>query len=137
VHSAENESRPEDPVPDAVVEQAVAAFGTRRSGELAVLAFDSLIDNGASPEDHELRFEHDRLHLSVRVTVGEAGTALSGSVAPATAGRFELRSPDSDVTFLCPSDNGTFTFGPLGHGLFKVSFEPASAAAVATEWFRI
>lgn len=124
-------------MPDAVVEQAVAAFATRSSGQLAVLAFDSLIDNGAAPDDHELRFEHDRLHLSVRVTVSKDGTILSGSVSPAAAGRFELRSPDSDVTFLCPTDDGTFTFGPLGHGLFKVSFEPAAAAAVATEWFRI
>ena len=133
----ESESHPEDPVPDDVMDAAKAAFGTRSNGDLMVLVRDSLVDEGHPPDGHVLRFEHERMGIEVEVSATPTNTSLRGHTSTRAGGRFEVLLVGSDLVFVQDSDDGTFAFGPLGHGVVRVAFEPTGAGRLVTDWFRI
>lgn len=127
----------DEPVPEDVLRAARDAFARRFGGDVASIVYDSLVDEHHPPEDHVLRFEHERFSFEVRVSVTPPDVVLDGTVSPATPGRFELRMEPTDLSFVYASRDGSFSFGPVGHGLVRISFEPAGAAEVQTDWFRV
>ncbi len=133
----ESVSHPEDRVSDDVVEAAKAVFSRRSNGDLMVLMHDSLVDEDHAPDRHVLRFEHRRLSVEVEVSVARINTSLQGSTSVPTRGRFEVMVLSSKLVFIQDSDDGTFAFGPLGHGLVRITFEPVGAGRLVTDWFLI
>lgn len=133
----ESESHPEDPVPDDVLDAAGAAFATRSNGDLMVLVRYSLVDEGDPPDSHVLRFEHERMGIEVEVSAMATTTSLRGRTTKPAGGRFEILFFGSTLDFVQNSDDGTFAFGPLGHGVVRIALEPAGASRLDTDWFRI
>lgn len=131
------QSDPADSVPEGVLDAAKAAFEHRLTEDLAVLVYDSLVDGDDPPEDHFLRFEHAGTAITVQVASGPTGVGLSGSVSPPASGSFEVAIEGSSLAFRQQSTDGSFTFDPIGHGLVRITFEPAGAKPLSTDWFRI
>jgi len=129
---------PFDGIPEEVVAAARAAFGPLEPGELAVVTFDSLVDEDDAPEDHRLRFEHPALQVDLRLSVHAGGASLSGHLTPSGPARVELDLEGADLAFVDNSSDGSFTFGPVGHGLLRLLVTAAgSATTVRTDWFRV
>ena len=127
-----------DRVPEDVLTNAKAAFRHRRKGELAVLVFDSLLDEHDPPEDHLLRFEHRNLWIDLRVLVKGDEASIFGELVPRTDARVELLLEGDDVGFVSDSCAGSFSFSPIRHGLTRLSIRrPDSDVVVLTDWFRI
>lgn len=127
----------EESAPEEVVREAKGAFRRRAPGEKASLVFDSLVDADERPEDHRLHFDHDRFRFEVHVSIGPADVLLSGTVAPPVGGRFEMLLEQGELGFVHDSPDGSFTFGPVGHGLVRLSFEPEDGPRIHTDWFSI
>src|SRR5690348_14867634 len=72
---------PED-VPEEVIAQAKAAFARRSQGDVAILTWDSLVDEDASAGDHWLRFEHPALQIELRILAADNRSDLEGSAKP-------------------------------------------------------
>jgi hypothetical protein len=127
-----------DHVPEHVVTQAKTAFQDRRNGELAVLVFDSLLDEHDPPEDHRLRFEHRSLRIDLRVSVKGDGASIFGNLLPRMDSRVELQFEGGDLAFMSDSCGGSFSFSPIGHGLTRLAVRCTdSNVLVRTDWFRI
>jgi hypothetical protein len=127
-----------DRVPEHVVAGAKAAWHQRHEGELAVLVFDSLLDEHDPPEDHRLRFEHPNLRIDLRVFVKGDEARIFGDLVPSTDARVELRFDGSDLGFVSESCGGSFSFSPIQHGLTRLLIRrPDSEVVVGTDWFRI
>jgi hypothetical protein len=127
-----------DRVPEHVLVEAKAAFRQHHEGELAVLVFDSLLDDHDPPEDHRLRFEHRNLRVDLRVFVKGDEARIFGDLVPTTDARVELIFEGSDLSFVSDSCGGSFSFSPIRHGLTRLSIRrPDSDVVVATDWFRI
>ncbi|MBO0883957.1 MAG: hypothetical protein J2P17_27215, partial [Mycobacterium sp.] len=62
---------------------------------------------------------------------------LAGGLAPPQGGRIELVIDGGEVSFSYNSPDGSFAFGPVGHGLARLSFTPTQGSAVHTDWFRL
>ena len=89
-------------VPEEVVNQAKAAFGRRRPGDIAVLVWDSLVDDDDAPEDHRLVFEHPDVQIEVRVRASAGSSDLEGRVKPAGVLHVELQSDSEEVAVYAP-----------------------------------
>jgi hypothetical protein len=129
-----------DEVPKEVVAQAKAAFGQRIQGELAVLAWDSLVDEGAPVADHQLRFDHPRVRIEVRVAVSPAGSRLSGKVDGPAPARVELHSEQLEVPLPADVSGGVFTIEGVPPGVVRLELAfggPGGAVTIHTDWFRI
>jgi hypothetical protein len=137
VEPAESPHCPDDPVPDEVVRAARSAFGGRSARELASLVYDSLIDDTEPPDDHLLRFEHQRFRFEVNVSARSADVDLAGCVEPGVGGRVELALDHGQLSFVTDTLDGTFSFGPVGHGLVRICFDPSDGPPIRTDWFRI
>ena len=129
---------PGEPVPGEVVEQARSAFNVSRSGELAELVEDTLVDKHHPAGDHLLRFQHRSVKIQARVRAGEDGPTLGGEIRPRTAVVVESESYRQDQKIVAQACDGTFGFGPLGPGLIRLRISaPGLSALVRTDWFRI
>jgi hypothetical protein len=128
-----------DRVPEEVLTEAKAALRQQQEGELAVLVFDSLLDEQDPPEDHRLRFEHPDLRIDLRVSVKGAEARISGDIVPpGTDARVELLFEGGDLGFVSEGCGGSFSFSPIRHGLTRLSIRrPDSDVVVRTDWFRI
>lgn len=126
-----------DSVPEDVLDAAKAAFGQRSGDDVAVLVHDSLVDGDDPAEGHFLRFEHPRTSCDVQVASEPTGARLSGAVSPPDRGVFELVLEGSGLGLRHKSSDGSFAFGPVGHGLVRITFTPDGAKRVSTDWFRI
>ena len=126
-----------DQVPDDVVARAKASFGRRSPGDVAVLVFDSLVDEGAPATDHRLRFEHPLMVIEVHVSAQADGSALEGRVEPALAERVEVQLDEAELSFVDQVTNGAFSFERLGHGPIRLRLTGQGIPAVHTDWFRI
>lgn len=127
----------DEPLPDHVTIEAKAAFSRKAVGELAALVFDSLVDGEDTPESHQLRFESEHFHVHVDVSVRPADVVLAGRTVPPVPGRFELIIDGTDLRFISDSSDGKFSFGPIGHGLVRLSFIPEPGPKTQTDWFRV
>jgi hypothetical protein len=125
-------------VPDYVKDQARATFDRRAPGELARLVFDSLLDEGAPPADHRLRFEHPALEIDVDVSVAAGSTTLTGTIRPSRPHRVKLQLERSEISPVIDADDGTFHFEDLPHGLVRLWLTGSPLTpAIRTDWFRV
>jgi hypothetical protein len=130
-------SAPED-VPEEVITQAKAAFARRTKGEIAVLAWDSLVDEDAPAWDHRLRFEHPQVQIDLRVLATNGWSTIEGRVDPAGASAVALESDAGNVLGTGDVIDGAFVLQHVSPGLVRLCL-PASepAGPVCTDWFRI
>lgn len=125
-------------VPEDVVAAAKAAYGTRAPGELATLLADSLVDDGAPASDHQLRFEHQLVHIDVHVSASRSGAVLTGEVNPPMANRIELQLEGAELSFGEELAGGTFHFHQIPHGLTRLALAGSGATPrIHTDWFRV
>lgn len=119
---------------------AQAAFFSRRpDGILARLVHDSVVDAGATPPEHDLRFEHNG-GLTIHVHVVEANdhTSLSGNIEPADSRRLTLHSSGpGDPVESWEGETGRFAFPPVGHGLVRMRLDAPHEPTVWSDWFRV
>lgn len=127
----------DETVPEDALAAARKAFNQRSSEKVVPLVYDSLVDDGEPPEDHLLSFENDDLRVTVRVSVNPTAVGLSGSASPAAQGRYELVLEQGELSFACDSPDGSFDFGPVGHGVVRLAYDPVGGEKVHTDWFRI
>lgn len=138
VEPPDSTDKPPNGVPDWVKDRARATFDQRTPGELARLRFDSLLDEGASPGDHRLRFEHPALEIDVDVSVAAESTTLTGTVKPSGPHRVELQLERSEVPLINDAEEGTFNFEDLPHGLVRLWVSGSlQTPAIRTDWFRV
>jgi hypothetical protein len=105
---------------------------------VATLVFDSLVDEGAPPSDHWLRFEHRRVQVEVHVAAEADATTLTGSVAPAVAERVELQLEDVEVSLVSDAPGGRLQFEQVPHGLVRLwLIGVPETPAIRTDWFRV
>jgi hypothetical protein len=125
-------------VPEGLVAQAKSAFVNRCEGDLAVLVFDSLIDEGAPAQNHLLRFEHPSTRIRLRVAAGLQESELSGSTDPPTGERAQLQFGSSDIYLEDEVVEGTFSFHAVPHGLMRLRIlRRDDGALIRTDWFRV
>jgi hypothetical protein len=130
-------SAPED-VPDDVVAQAKAAFARRTNGEIAVLAWDSLVDEDAPLWDHRLRFEHPEMQFDVRVFGAHGSSTIEGRLHPPAAAAIALESDNRSVLGMGKVADGAFSLEHIAPGVVRLCVtRPDSTVAVCTDWFRI
>jgi hypothetical protein len=123
-------------VPAGVVWEAKSVFRQRLGGEVAVLVWDSLLDEGAPNGHHHLRFEHPTMWIEVSVSVLPAGSSLHGVVHPAVPLRVELQSERSVQPLVAEVTQHAFRIEEVAHGLVRLNLlEPGLTSAICTEWF--
>jgi hypothetical protein len=138
VEPPDSEENAPNSVPDYVKDQARATFDRRAPGDLARLVFDSLLDGGASPADHRLRFEHPALEIDVDVSVAAGSTTLTGTITPSRPHRVELQLERSEVSPVNEAEEGTFHFERLPHGLVRLWITGSpQTPTIRTDWFRV
>ncbi len=124
-------------VPEEVVNQAKAAFGRRRPGDIAVLVWDSLVDDDDAPEDHRLLFEHLDVQIEVRVRASDGSSDLEGRVKPAGALHVELQSDQEEVLSSVDAEAGAFKLKQAAPGVVRLALRGAGTLEIRTDWFRI
>jgi hypothetical protein len=125
-------------VPAHVTDQARATFERSAPGELAPLVFDSLVDEGATPADHRLRFEHPDLQIEVHVSAAPKGTMLAGTITASLRYRVELQFEEARDSLVDDGTEGTFHFDRVPHGLVRLRLTgPPGTPAFRTDWFRV
>ena len=126
-----------DPVPETVVRRARDAFSERAAGHVAYLVSDSMLEKGEPPESHRLIFEGGGTRIELAIAIGEALSAVHGTIDLTAATRAVLHLEGSDVALAATVAGGTFTFSDVAHGLVRLSFEPVEESSVSTDWFRV
>jgi hypothetical protein len=125
-------------VPDEVVAQAKAAFARRTKDEIAVLAWDSLVDEDAPASDHRLRFEHPEAQIELRVLAADSWSTIEGRVRPAVQAAIELESDDRNVVRAGEVLDGAFALTHVAPGVVRLCLRGSgSSVSVCTDWFRI
>jgi hypothetical protein len=128
--------RDHDPVPDAVVARAKAAFRQRTGGDVATLVFDSLVDEPTGADEQRLRFEHPRERVEVLVSTADGECSLRGRAEPAPL-RVELELEGQEVALVEEATSGDFAFDRVPHGLKRmILVGPPGSEPVHTDWFR-
>ena len=127
---------PED-VPDDVVAQAKAAFTRRSRGEIAILTWDSMVDEDAPAEDHRLRFEHPELQIELRLFTAGNSSDLEGSVKPPVQLQVELQGEEGDVLASAAATGGVFAFSQVPSGTVRLVMRAATTPQIRTDWFRL
>jgi hypothetical protein len=128
---------PED-VPAEVIGEAKAAFNQRTQGTVAVLVWDSLLDEGAPSWHHHLRFEHPRIWIEVSVTTLAGWSSLHGVMHPALPLRVELHSERAAAPLIAEVTRQAFRFEQIPRGLVRLRLVgPDLISAVSTEWFHV
>ena len=134
----EEDVPPEEQAPPPnVIKDARAAFKTPRPGELAALVFDSLVDEGAAPDNHRLRFEHPRGNLELSVSYRAQNSVLSGHIHGLEAIRAAMHIHGTDLSLVTDVERGRFELTPVGHGLVRIVMEEDDGSLIRTDWFTI
>jgi hypothetical protein len=125
-------------VPEDLVAQAKAAFADRYEGDLAVLVFDSLVDEGAPATDHLLRFDHPVTRIKLQVAAGPQESELSGYTEPPTGSRVQLDVGTGDLYLAEDVVGGAFTFHAVPHGLVRLHILGSDEdPGIRTDWVRV
>ena len=136
--SKEPTGDPPEETPPRLVGRAKALFSQRSQGDLAVLAFDSLLDCDDSPEDHRLRFEHPRMSIEVQVAATPSDASLHGHCLPPSASSVELEAHQGERVRLEKTPGGDFSVSGIPHGIVRLHFVDSSAdPPIHTDWFRV
>lgn len=129
-----NEPLPEE-VPSGVVTAAKEVFGRRSPGPLAVLVFDSLLDDDRSPEQR-LRFEHRVVRIDLAVSASGEACLLRAAVTPSDV-HIDLELAESEVPITAEPVDGEFVINHVPHGVVRLMVAGARLSAVHTDWFRV
>jgi hypothetical protein len=127
---------PED-VPEEVIAQAKAAFARRGAGEIAVLTWDSLVDEDAPASDHRLRFEHPELQIELRLLTADNFTNLEGWVKPRVSLHVELQGEEGALLRSTEAADGVFAFDRVPSGMVRLSVRGVTTPGIHTDWFRL
>jgi hypothetical protein len=128
---------PDEVVPDEVVAQAKASFARRTRGEIAILTWDSLVDENAPAGDHRLRFDHPDMQIELRLfTAAGNSSDLEGSVKPPVPLHVELEGEQGDVLRSTEATDGVFAFDQIPSGVVRLSVR-ATTPPIRTDWFRV
>jgi hypothetical protein len=131
-----------DPVPEALVEAAKAAYTWRTiDAELAALSYDSLLEGAGSVRSagggpRALSFEHGPLVLDLEIDEARDGAHLSGQIVPAQDVTLELHGA-SGVTAVEVDPLGRFRVAPLPDTRFRLAVrlpQGSGPSLVVTEW---
>lgn len=129
-----------DPVPDPVVGAARGSYAWRTiDAELAELAFDSLLEAGATVRSTEaarlLSFESPDMSLEVELARAGEDVTLLGQVVPAQAGTVEVQGGEGLETASVDA-TGAFSVRVAAGQRYRLRFQPGGGAgAVQSEWF--
>jgi hypothetical protein len=130
-------SAPED-VPDEVIDQAKQAFARRTKDEVAVLTWDSLVDEDAPAWDHRLRFEHPEVQIELRIFAADSWSTIEGRVRPAVQAAIELESDARNVLRTGEVLDGAFAMTHVSPGVVRLCLKGSGPSVpVCTAWFRI
>jgi hypothetical protein len=125
-------------VPEEVITQAKAAFARRTKGEVAVLAWDSLVDEDAPPWDHRLRFEHPQVQIDLHILASDRWSTIEGRVEPPVRTALTLESDAGNVLGTGEVTDGAFTLLHVVSGLVRLCLAGSEQTGpVCTDWFRI
>lgn len=134
----EEGSPPEEQAPPPnVINDALAAFSTPQPGELAVLVFDSLVDERAPADNHRLRFEHPRVEVELYVSYRAQNSLLRGQIRGLVASRAAMHFQGTELALVTDVEDGRFELTPIGHGLVRIVIEEQNRSVVRTDWFSI
>jgi hypothetical protein len=135
-----------DPVPPAVTEFALAAYGWRRiDAELALLLADSdtaldeaLAGARGSAPTRSLTFRGGATTIEVDVASAGGAYRLVGQLVPASAARLLVRHDEGTLEGAA-DELGRFALGPVPPGRISLRCEPAQPGAppVETEWLTL
>ena len=118
--------------------QAKAAFADRGEGDLAVLVFDSLVDEEAPAKDHLLRFDHPVTRIRLHVAAGPQESDLSGSTDPPLGNWVRLQVGTGEDYLSEEVVEGAFCFPAVPHGPIRLHFVPSDEGRmIRTDWFRV
>lgn len=113
-------------------------FRRRRSGDLAALVHDSLLDSGATPAEHYLRFRSTGLTLHVRVAAANDNIVLTGLVEPHYGKTATLQSYRRGPLLRSTiTGSGFFSFPSVRHGLVRMRLDEQDRQPVWSDWFRV
>jgi hypothetical protein len=130
-------SAPKD-VPEEIITQAKAAFARRSKSEIAVLAWDSLVDEDQPPWDHRLRFEHPQVQIDLHILASDAWLTIEGRVTPPVPSALTLESDAGNVLGTGDVTDGAFTLAHVSPGLVRLCLSGSDQTSlVCTDWFRI
>jgi hypothetical protein len=130
-------SAPED-VPEEVITQAKAAFARRSTGGVAVLAWDSLVDEDAPPWDHRLRFEHHQVQIDLHILASNGWSTIEGRVDPPLSSALALESDAGNVLGTGEVTDGAFALPHVSPGLVRLCLAGSGQSGpICTDWFRI
>ena len=124
-------------VPEEVITQAKAAFVRRGRGDIAVLAWDSLVDADAHSEDHGLRFEHPDVQIDVRIVAAGSSSDLEVQLIPPLSVLADLEADSGALLGKTQAMNGAFGFGSVPPGVVRLQLQGSGTPEVHTDWFRI
>jgi hypothetical protein len=126
-----------DPVPEDALKRAREAFSGRATGPIARLVSDSLLERHDPATAHELAFDGAGARIEVRVAVHGSRSSLQGSIHGMAAAKAMLHLEGSELALISTMDEKSFGFGPLPHGIARMSFESADGSLLWTDWFQI
>jgi hypothetical protein len=88
-----------------------------------------------------LRFEHPNATIELQVSVSDDATLVHGDFTETGDVRVVLHMRDHDQAVVSEVQEGGFDFGPLDHGLVRISVAPyqpnGAGDHIWTDWFRI
>ena len=118
--------------------QAKAAFANRYEGDLAVLVFDSLVDEQAPAKDHLLRFDHPATRIRLQVAAGPKESDLSGVTDPPLGNWVRLQVGTGEDYRSEKVVAGAFSFHAVPRGPIRLHFLPSDEGRlIRTDWFRV
>ena len=124
-------------VPESLIARTKRAFGRPAvPGELAVLIFDSLLDQDDPAANHRLRFEHPRLAIEVHISASTSQSDLTGLVEPPSSLEVHLEQLDGDARRQDAAD-GRFAFPQIPHGPVRLHLTGAVIPRIHSDWFRV
>jgi hypothetical protein len=137
-HSIDSIDNAAEDVPLTVIGEAKAAFKQRALGDLAVLVWDSLIDEGASSWHHHLRFENPRTWIEVSVSVDTGRSSLHGVIHPAVPGQVQLQREQGEQPLVAEVTRSAFRIERVPRGVVRLRLVGTAGKPTAcTDWFQV
>lgn len=126
-----------DPMPAQVAAAAKDLFDSVRPTELAVLVFDSVVDEAEAAEKHTLQFVHDHTDIHLYVCSGGDSTVIQGVLDRPGATWAVLQFRETERSVRAPVEGTTFELVVPGHGTARLTLEHDSGPDIRTDWLRI
>jgi hypothetical protein len=137
-HTIDTSDSAPDEVPPDIIADAKAVFNERAAAALAILVWDSLIDEDARGQHHHLRFEHPRMWIEVSVTVDSGCSSLHGVMYPAAPATVELQVDGVESLLKAEVTRSAFRLERFPRGLVRLRLAGLPRHLVIhTDWFYV